>query len=113
MKALEWRGDSQQAFRAFPRKVHDYLGPALRQVQNGRWPPCAKTLKGVGTGVCELRQRHRRVAYRVVYVARFDRFVYVLHCFVKDAAEGKRTRDREIHLVAQRYAELLAYLGLH
>jgi phage-related protein len=113
MKDLEWRGDSVEAFRAFPSKVHAYLGAALRQVEHGRWPPCAKPLPDVGSGVCELRQRHRRVAYRVVFVARFDRVVYVLHCFVKDAAEGKRTRDREIQLVRRRYAELLAYLGLH
>jgi phage-related protein len=113
MKELEWRGGSQEAFQAFPKKVHEFLGPALRQVQNGRWPACAKPLKDVGAGVCELRQRHRRVAYRVLYVSRFEQRVYVLHCFMKDAAEGRRTRDREIQLVRRRYAELLAYLGLH
>lgn len=113
MKDVDWRGDSLTDYRGFPRKVHEYLGHALRQVQHGKWPSCAKTLKGVGAGICELRQRHRRGAYRLIYVARFDGFVYVLHCFVKDATEGRRTRDREMQLVRQRYAELLINLGLH
>lgn len=107
MKGVEWLGDSQQVFRDFPEEVHDYLGYAIRQVQQGDYPACAKPLAEVGPGIYELKKRHRRVAYRVAYIAKLDSYVYVLHCFTKDAREGIRTRDREIRVIRQRYRELM------
>jgi phage-related protein len=112
MKPVEWRGNSKEVFNGFPEECHDYLGNALRDVQNGVWPSAAKAMADVGDGVCELRQRFKRIAYRVVYVAKLKGAVYVLHCFEKDAAEGNRTRDSEIKLIRDRYRELKKELGI-
>jgi phage-related protein len=106
MKPLRWRGDSKEVFMEFPEECHDYLGDGLRAVQNGDDHTAVKPMPTVGDGVCELRQRHKRVAYRVVYVAKLEGAVYVLHCFTKDAAEGNRTRQSEVKTIKDRYRTL-------
>ena len=47
-------------------------------------------------------------AFRVLYVARFDDAVYVLHCFQK---KTQKTNKADLNLAAQRYRDLLKELG--
>jgi phage-related protein len=42
-------------------------------------------------------------AYRVLYVARFEDAVFVLHCFQK---KTRATSKRDVELAAKRYREL-------
>jgi putative component of toxin-antitoxin plasmid stabilization module len=55
----------------------------LDQVQRGRDPDDWKPMNTVGHGVREIRIRDIAGAFRVMYVAKFDDAVYVLHCFPK------------------------------
>jgi phage-related protein len=57
----------------------------------------------VGLGVREIRV-HTGLEHRVLYIARFDEAVYVLHAFQKRA---QRTPKRDLELARQRLGELL------
>ncbi|MEH2568980.1 phage-related protein [Bradyrhizobium sp. AZCC 2289] len=60
----------------------------------------------VGRGVREIRIRD--AAGAVVYVAKFDDAVYVLHCFQK---KTQKTSQTAMNLAARRYRDLLKELG--
>jgi phage-related protein len=62
----------------------------------------------VGQGVREIRIRDAAGAFRVMYVAKFENAVYVLHCFQK---KTQKTSKADLNLAAQRYRELLKELG--
>ena len=50
--------------------------------------------KDVGTGTKEIRIRDSSGIFRVMYVAKFEEAVYVLHCFQKKAqATSKQDKD--------------------
>lgn len=87
---------------AFPRDVVDDLGYALSVVQHGGTPPSAKAWKGEGPGVFELVEEHRGDAFRAVYTVRFEKAVYVLHCFQKKSPSGIHTTKQDIGLIHER-----------
>jgi len=62
----------------------------------------------VGQGVREIRIRDAAGAFRVLYVAKFEDAVYVLHCFQK---KTQKTRKADLDLAGQRYRDLLKELG--
>lgn len=62
----------------------------------------------VGRGVQEIRIRDVAGAFRVLYVAKFEDAVYVLHCFQK---KTQNTRKSDLELAGQRYRDLLKELG--
>ena len=62
----------------------------------------------IGRGVQEIRIRDAAGAFRVLYVARFDEAIYVLHCFQK---KSQKTNRADLNLAAQRYRDLLKELG--
>lgn len=80
----------------------DEFGYALRVVQRGGVPPQAKAWKGAGSGILELREDDRGNTYRVVYAVRFERAVYVIHCFQKKSHVGIRTAMRDVELILTR-----------
>ncbi len=61
-------------------------------------------MSDIGPGVQEVRIRDDTGAYRVIYVAKFDDAVYVLHCFKKKTAKTSKT---DAALARSRYAALL------
>lgn len=87
---------------AFPSHVVDDLGYALSVVQHGGTPPSAKAWKGEGAGVFELVEEHRGDAFRAVYTVRFEKAVYVLHCFQKKSPSGVRTAQQDVVLIRER-----------
>jgi len=62
----------------------------------------------IGSGVLEIRIRDAARAFRVMYVAKFDDAIYVLHCFQK---KTQKTSRADLNLAAQRYRDLLKELG--
>src|SRR5215207_748549 len=101
-KPLHWVGSSKKDLLAFPGEIVDDLGYALSVVQHGGTPPSAKAWKGEGPGVFEPVEAHRGDAFRAVYTVRFEKAVYVLHCFQKKSPSGVRTAKRDVDLVAER-----------
>jgi len=69
-------------------------------VQVGREPADFKPLPTVGAGAYEIRIPDAAGAFRVVYVAKFEEAVYVLHAFQRKTRKTSRT---DIKWAAQRY----------
>ena len=62
----------------------------------------------IGQGVREIRIREADGAFRVIYVAKFESAIYVLHCFQK---KTQKTSREDIALTTRRYKDLLKELG--
>ncbi len=62
----------------------------------------AKPLKGVGSGVIEIRATHKTNTYRAVYTVKIGERIYVLHCFQKKAKKGIKTPKKEVDLIKER-----------
>lgn len=68
--------------------------------KSGAKPSNFKPLPSVGPGAYEIRVRDDAGAFRVIYVAKIERAVYVLHAFQKTT---RKTRQADIQLAARRY----------
>ena len=101
-KPLHWVGSSKKDLLTFPEKVVDDFGYALGVVQQGGVPPSAKPWKGEGSGVLELVENFRSDTWRVVYTVRFEKAIYVLHCFQKKSPSGVRTAKTDVDLIHER-----------
>lgn len=101
-KPLHWVGSSKKDLLAFPDEVVDDFGYALSVVQYGGTPPSAKAWRGEGAGVFELVEAHRGDTFRAVYTVRFEKAIYVLHCFQKKSPSGVRTARQDIDLIHER-----------
>ena len=103
-KPVEFRGSALEDLRAFPEAARREAGYQLDQVQHGREPDDWKPMNTIGRGVREIRIRDAAGAFRVMYVAKFDDAIYVLHCFQK---KTQKTSRADLDLAAQRYRDLL------
>jgi phage-related protein len=75
----------------------------LGLVQLGVDPLDWKPMETVGAGVKEIRIRVE-TSYRILYVAKFNEAVYVLHAFVK---KTQKTSKKDIELSTERYKALI------
>ncbi|MBI5751684.1 MAG: type II toxin-antitoxin system RelE/ParE family toxin [Hydrogenophilales bacterium] len=73
-------------------------------MQRGLAPGDWKPLAAVGKGIKEIRIRDEAGTFRVVYVAKLEDAVYVLHCFQK---KTQRTSKADIDLATDRYKALI------
>ena len=64
-------------------------------------PPSVKAWKGEGPVVFELVEEHRGDAFRAVYAVRFEKAIYVLHCFQKSRPRAC-TAKQDVALVHER-----------
>ena len=101
-KPLHWVGSSKRDLLAFPEAVVDNFGYALGLVQEGGFPPGAKSWKGEGAGIFEVVEDRKGDTFRAVYTVRFRKAVYVLHCFQKKSPAGIRTAATDIKLIHER-----------
>ena len=101
-KPLFWVASAKRDLLAFPEQTVDDFGYALGLVQMGGLPPAAKPWKGEGPGVFEIVEEHKGDAFRVACTVRFQKAVYVLHCFQKKSPSGVRTAKTDIDLIGER-----------
>lgn len=99
-----WVGTAQEDLRIFPEEARRRAGYELHQVQIGLPPSDWKPLSTVGSGVREIRV-HVEGAFRLIYVAKLEEAIYVLHAFEK---KTRRTRKQDIDLARSRLAAVLA-----
>ena len=102
MKALSFLGTSLDDLADFPAEAKRASGFELWQVQRGLMPSDFKPLLGVGPGAYEIRIRVLG-EWRVVYVAKFAKSVYVLHAFQK---KTQKTRKEDIDIARRRYQDI-------
>jgi len=91
MKPGHFVGSSREDLRELPESARETVGHQLFKVQQGKEGDEWKPMPTVGTGVQEIRTRDESGAYRVLYVAKFEEAVYVLHVFERNG----RRRPRE------------------
>jgi len=91
------------SFATFPETARREAGYQLGRVQNGLEPDDFKPMPAVGSGAQEIRIKEESGIFRVLYAAKFEDAVYVLHCFQK---KTQRTAKNDIDLARRRYAEI-------
>ena len=102
IKCIQWLGNSLENVREFSELGRYHTGRELRRVQSGEMPTDWKPMITIGQGVAEIRI-HAENEYRVIYIAKFEEAIYVLHSFTKKTLQ---TSKRDIDLAAKRYREL-------
>ena len=108
MKPLKFIDSSQKDLREMPATVRQALGLELMTVQYGGEPSDYKPMPSVGAGAYEIRYRDSaNGAFRVLYVAKFEDAIYVLHAFQK---KTQKTPKSDIDLAAKRYRNLIGAL---
>lgn len=98
VKPIRFVGPSLEDLKAFPKEARRQAGFELDAVQRGRDPSDWKPIKTVGPGVREIRL-HTEGEHRVIYVAKFEEAVYVLHAFRK---KTQKTPARDLELAQRR-----------
>ena len=93
-KEIRWMDSSHTDLLAFPKQPRREAGFQLGRVQAGLDPMDWKPFDEVGAGTREVRIGDAKGIYRVMYVAKFEEAVYVLHCFQKKTqATSKQDKD--------------------
>lgn len=103
-KEIEFLGNAVDRLKQFPKLARREAGFQLDRVQRGLEPFDWKPMTSIGAGVREIRVWDGSGTYRVLYVAKFEDAVYVLHCFHR---KTQATPKRDIRLAEIRYRELL------
>lgn len=101
-KPIQFIGSSLDDLRNFPDEARRAAGYELRTVQNGLEPTDWKPMQSIGAGVNEIRIRMLG-EWRVLYVAKFKKSVYVLHVFQK---KSRKTGKEDIELARKRYKQI-------
>ncbi|TBU93312.1 type II toxin-antitoxin system RelE/ParE family toxin [Stutzerimonas kirkiae] len=99
-KEIRWVGSAYDDLLDFPVEVRRQAGFQLGRVQAGLEPDDWKSFDEMGAGTREIRIREAGGAFRVMYVAKFEEALYVLHCFQKKT-QATSTQDR--HIAETRY----------
>jgi phage-related protein len=102
VKPVEFVGTALEDLRSFPPVARRAAGYQLGKVQEGGMPEDWKPLPAVGPGANEIRI-HTEAEHRVIYVAKFEKAVYVLHAFQKTS---RKTAKKDLDLAKARYRQL-------
>lgn len=107
-KPVAFEGSTRDDIRDFPVAARGMAGHELHQVALGEDPSRWKPMRSVGPGareiIIETHHHGSEVQHRVVYVAKFEEAVYVLHAFEK---KTQKTSKKDLDLAKQRYAGVL------
>lgn len=102
MKPITFLGNSKNDLLGFPARAKREAGYQLHRIQDGLEPLDWKPMNSIGLGVREVRINCEG-AYRVIYVAKHEDCVYVLHSFRK---KSQKTRKSDIDIAKKALSEL-------
>lgn len=94
-KEIRWVGSTYDDLLEFPDDARREAGFQLGKVQAGLDPDDWKPFDDVGSGIREIRIKDSHGIFRVMYVAKFEEAIYVLHCFQKKS-EATAKKDKDI-----------------
>lgn len=103
-KQIRWVGSSYDDLLRFPKDARKEAGFQLGKVQAGLEPTDWKPIDDVGAGTKEIRIRDASGIYRVMYVAKFEEAIYVLHCFQK---KTQATSKQDKAIAGERYRAMV------
>lgn len=104
MKPIVWMGRAFDDLLNFPEVIRRDAGYQLHRLQSGLEAMDWKPISEIGKGVGEVRLRGDTGAYRIVYLARYEDAIYVLHCFNK---KTQRTSGHDKHIAKARFQAVL------
>jgi phage-related protein len=104
MKPVRFLENSRETIRDFGEASHE-AGHQILQVQLGRDPDDWKPMKTIGPSVREIRFQEDKTQHRVVYVAKFEEAVYIIHAFTK---KSQKTPPKDLNVAKARYKQLLS-----
>lgn len=87
-------GQSLDALQNFPTTARREAGYQLDRVQRGYDPKDWKPMSTIGQGVREIRINEQG-QYRIIYIAKFEEAIYVLHAFQK---KTQKTNKHDIEI---------------
>jgi phage-related protein len=102
VKPLQFVGSSLDDLRDFPAEVRRQAGFELDAVQRGFDPSDWKPMSDIGSGVREIRI-HIFGEWRIIYVAKLEAAIFVLHAFQK---KTQQTAREDIELARRRYRQI-------
>jgi phage-related protein len=102
MKPLKFVGSSLEDRQDFPVAARRAAGFELWALQRGLLLSDWKAMPSVGAGAYEIRI-HILGEWRIIYVAKFEKAVYVLHAFQK---RTRKTREADIAIAARRFKQI-------
>lgn len=105
LRDVEWLGDSRAQVRSWPKAATSQVGTELYAVQLGEYPDGCERLQEVGPDVHALRIRSGKEQYRVIWLAKVEDVVYVLHAFHKKSKKGKANPASDIAVARARLKE--------
>ena len=103
MKDVIFIDSALDDLRAFPPTARQRAGFQIDTVQRSKDPSDWRPMQAIGAGVREIRI-HAEGAFRVIYVAKFEEAVYILHCFQK---KSQKTRQADIDMAKTRYQAMI------
>ncbi|OUR86939.1 hypothetical protein A9Q81_27140 [Gammaproteobacteria bacterium 42_54_T18] len=104
MKRIVFIGRSLKDIKSVPIKAKRETGFQLDRVQNGNAPFDWKPMPTIGSGAQEIRIKEDNGIYRIIYVAKFEGKVYVLHAFQK---KTQKTSNFDLGIAKKAYKEVL------
>ena len=107
-KPIDWIGSSLKDLcddEIFPEDARRAAGYLLRKVQRGDEPDDWKPFDELGAGTKEIRIKQTDGVFRMMYVAKFEDAIYVLHCFKK---KSQKTSQKDKDLSVQPYKDMLS-----
>jgi len=99
-RPIFWIGTSLTDLKAFPVEARKEAGYQLHLVQTGQDPDDWKPFSDIGKGVREIRITDSSGIFRIMYLAKFNESIYVLHSFQK---KTQKTRKQDIDIARTRY----------
>jgi phage-related protein len=102
-KPIYWVGTSYQDLLLFSVGARQQAGYQLHRIQNGLEPENWKLLSTIGAGVKEIRIKENEGIYRIIYVAKLEIRIYVLHAFQK---KTQKIRKQDIDIAKVRYSAI-------
>ena len=102
MRTITFLGSSLEDLKSFNVGAMSMAGYQLYKVQSGEEPTNWKPMPSIGAGVKEIRIKSGN-AYRVIYLAKHEDTVYVLHAFNK---KTQKTPKQDIELAKARLQEI-------
>ena len=108
MKKIKFVGRALENIKKFPHEAKREAGHQLDKIQSGKDPSDWKPMQGIGSGVKEIRINKSEGIYRVIYVAKFEESVYVLHAFQK---KTQKTSPIDLESAKRSYKKILEERG--
>jgi|ERR1700722_16240258 len=110
-KEIIWIGGSKEELSVMPQFIKSSFGGRLREIQSGIDPADMKPLPQLGHGICELRESFDTNAYRLMYVAKLKKGIYVLDVFVKKSKTGIGLPRQDVERIKMRFKKALKQDG--